>query len=336
MDPSDNQARGLPAVRLRGLEASDCETIVSWVDSADALFQWSGPRHFSWPLETRHLIADLGSSDQDRLLFGAVEEPSEVLVGHAMLSVQHEHGFAVIGRVLVAPTRRGVGLGAALMREILRVGFEQLGLHRLQLAVYDFNAPAIACYQSLGFTIEGRHRDSTRGSDGYWTSYTMALLETEYGRHDDSFDGACPVRPARVADAPALAGLLGELGYPHNVAQARERLARWFGEPRGTVLVAERNRAVIGFTAAFAIPYIEREGSFARVVALAVDRSQRSRGTGRRLLAAVEAWAGEVGCSDVELTSSRERHDAHSFYEALGYEDLCDRSGRFKRPVAQR
>jgi GNAT superfamily N-acetyltransferase len=82
------------------------------------------------------------------------------------------------------------------------------------------------------------------------------------------------------------------------------------------------------------IPYIEQPGSFARVVALAVDRGRRRCGLGRRLLLAVEAWAGGLGCRDIEITSARRRDDAHSFYQALGFTDLCDRSARFRRPIA--
>jgi RimJ/RimL family protein N-acetyltransferase len=35
---------------------------------------------------------------------------------------------------------------------------------------------------SVGFVIEGTHRDSARGSNGYWSSHTMALLEPDYRR----------------------------------------------------------------------------------------------------------------------------------------------------------
>jgi GNAT superfamily N-acetyltransferase len=70
------------------------------------------------------------------------------------------------------------------------------------------------------------------------------------------------------------------------------------------------------------------------VVALAVDPARRRSGLARRLLSAVETWAAGLGCREIEITSSRGRHDAHSFYRALGFTDLCDRSARFRRPIA--
>jgi RimJ/RimL family protein N-acetyltransferase len=320
-------------VRLRALAAEDCETLLSWIGSADALFQWSGPWDFRWPLDRGQLQRDLERAGDLRRVYAAEGTDGE-LAGHAMLTIQPEHGLGVIARVLIDPDRRGGGVGTALMRELVAVGFDQLGLHRLQLGVYDFNAGAIACYQRVGFVIEGRLRDSTRGSTGYWNGYLMALLEPEHRAHVRPAPGGGPVRPARFADAPALARLLTELGYPQDAEQAHAQLAAWAGDPRGAVFVAESDGFPAGFIAAYATRRMDRPGSFARVVALAIDPTRQRSGLGRRLLAAVEAWAGGLGCREIEITSSRGRHDAHSFYRALGFTDLCDRSARFRRPIA--
>jgi RimJ/RimL family protein N-acetyltransferase len=323
-------------VNLRPLEPEDCDVVASWITSADALFQWSGPWDFRWPLERIDLRRDLASASGRRLLYGAVAEGSERLVGHVMLTVNPEHGQAVIGRVLIDPARRSGGLGTALMREIVRIGFDRLGLHRLQLAVYDFNTAAVACYQRVGFVIEGLLHDATRGSHGYWNVYVMALLEPEYREAAVQSSSDCMViRPAGVADAAVLARLLTGLGYPQDAEQAAAQLAAWAGDPRGTVLVAELDGDPAGVIAAHAIPYLEQPGSFARVVALAVDAERRRAGIGRRLLGAVEAWAAGLGCHDIEITSRRTRDDASAFYNALGFADLCERSARFKRPLAR-
>jgi RimJ/RimL family protein N-acetyltransferase len=321
-------------IALRPLEPEDCEALLPWIPSADALFQWSGPWDFRWPIDRDQLLRDLHAAHGRRVLFAAVDEAGGELRGHAMLTVQPDHGLGVIGRVLVDPGRRGGGLGTALMREVVRAGFDRFGLHRLQLAAYDFNTAAIACYQRVGFAIEGRLRDSTRGSRGYWNGYIMALLEPEYrARRSETGDGLI-VRAARFTDAATLARLLTELGYRQEPDEAAAQLAEWAGDPRGTVLVAELGGACAGFIAAHATRYFERPGSFARVVALAVDPGRRRAGVGHALVAAVEAWAVDLGCRDVEITSSRSRSDADAFYRALGYADLCQRSARFKRPLA--
>ncbi len=102
------------------------------------------------------------------------------------------------------------------------------------------------------------------------------------------------------------------------------------------MLVAERDGNVVGFVAVHALPYIERSGYFARVTGLAVDPDRLRAGIGRQLLDAAEEWAASHDCHEVEITSSRSRTAAHAFYRDLGYDDVCDRSARFKRDLARR
>ncbi len=318
-------------MKLRRLQREDCDVLLGWIPSADALFQWSGPWDFTWPLTREQLLGDLESASGSRRVLAAVDEATREMVGHVMLTVWPPHGFGLIGRVLVDPARRGAGLGTALMREVVRTGFDELGLHRLQLAVYDFNTAAIACYEQVGFVIEGRLRDSTKASAGYWNAYVMGLLEDEHLARGAAATDGVSIRPARIADAGAVAHLLTELGYPQDSEQARAQLGLWAGDPRGVVLVAELGGAPAGVIAAHAIPHFGHAGRFVRVVALVVDSRSRRAGVGRRLLGAVEEWAAAIGCGDIEVTSLRTREDAHAFYAAQGFEDVSGRSARFWR-----
>ena len=77
------------------------------------------------------------------------------------------------------PTFRGRGFGTALMREVVRLGFDVLKLHRLQLSVFDFNEAAIRCYERVGFVREPLLREARKGSDGYWNIVQMGLLRSD-------------------------------------------------------------------------------------------------------------------------------------------------------------
>ncbi|GAB3424977.1 GNAT family N-acetyltransferase [Flindersiella endophytica] len=139
------------------------------------------------------------------------------------------------------------------------------------------------------------------------------------------------IRPATLTDAAAVTGLLHQLGYPANtVPEVRERLAVWAASPSdASVLVAvagadgcgrERER-VVGVVAVAAVPYLEKPGRWARIVALVVADDARSQGVGRRLVSAAETAARDLGCVATELTSARRRVRAHAFYRANGYQD---------------
>jgi RimJ/RimL family protein N-acetyltransferase len=86
----------------------------------------------------------------------------------------------VISRVLVAPGHRGNGIGTKMVEKAVRFGFEELGLHRLELRVFDFNRAAIQCYEKVGFRQEGVLREARRVGNVWWSLVCMSLLEHEW------------------------------------------------------------------------------------------------------------------------------------------------------------
>jgi len=46
---------------------------------------------------------------------------------------------------------------------VLAIGFDEIGLHRIDLGVFDFNTRAIRCYEKCGFVQEGLAREALPG-----------------------------------------------------------------------------------------------------------------------------------------------------------------------------
>ena len=132
------------------------------------------------------------------------------------------------------------------------------------------------------------------------------------------------LRSARPEDAPAIAALATQLGYPSRPEEAAARLRNVLARPEAAVLVAEdEDGAVIGYGHVFGAHRVDAD-PFAEIGALVVDESRRSRGTGAALVAALEAWAAERGYRELRVRSNVVRDRAHAFYERLGF-------GRVKR-----
>lgn len=145
------------------------------------------------------------------------------------------------------------------------------------------------------------------------------------------------IRAAEKADAATITLLLHELGYPANADdEVGERLAQWSARDDLLALVAADGTRAVGVAALAVIPYFERPGCWGRVVALVVDSRVRGTGVGRLLLDAAEREASARGCVCMEISSARRRADAHAFYTALGYADLCAESARFRKDLPPR
>jgi ribosomal protein S18 acetylase RimI-like enzyme len=127
------------------------------------------------------------------------------------------------------------------------------------------------------------------------------------------------VRDARPDDAPAIAPLIDQLGFPAEVDVVRQRLEAMIraGE---TVLVIERATRVLGLAALHLTPVLHRPTPVGRIMVLVVDEGSRGEGLGRALVEAAERRLALAGCALVEVTSNRQRTGAHAFYERLGYE----------------
>jgi GNAT superfamily N-acetyltransferase len=146
--------------------------------------------------------------------------------------------------------------------------------------------------------------------------------------------GLVTIRPARLEDTNSITGLLAQLGYPQEPDALRERLELWLRDERGgRVHVAEVDGSVVGFIALHVCPHFARPGNRGRITAMAVDERHRRREIGKELVVAAQRVAAELGCVDMEVTSSRRRDDAHAFYAALGYGEVSARSGRFVRSL---
>ena len=72
------------------------------------------------------------------------------------------------------------GYGTEAIDRLLGYAFEQLGLNRIGLSVFEFNEEAIATYEKLGFVIEGRFRQAIKRRSGFHDAILMSILRSEW------------------------------------------------------------------------------------------------------------------------------------------------------------
>ena len=179
---ADRPQSPLPDVRLRPFTEADYELLASWLTTPFDLMVWGGSR-FKLPLTAeqldRHLIATRSESPS-RYVYTA--ELDGQPIGHIELNaVSRKHSCATLCRVLVGkPRARGRGLGQTMVERALEVAFDRLGLHRIDLNVYDQNAAAIACYERVGFCQESLLREARRFGDERWSLVHMSILAREW------------------------------------------------------------------------------------------------------------------------------------------------------------
>ena len=127
------------------------------------------------------------------------------------------------------------------------------------------------------------------------------------------------IRTARAEDAPAIARLAGQLGYPSTVRDIEQRLETVFEDKDNIVLVATKPEGGIAGWIHVAVTVFIEEDTIAEIGGLVVDEGNRSAGIGQALLQAAEDWAKERGIRTLRVHSNVLRERAHVFYERHGF-----------------
>jgi len=171
-------------IRLEPFESSDFQQLIDWIDNEELLIQWSGSL-FSFPLTTKSLDWYLRDSniinESDAFIYKAVDTDTGEAVGHISLGgLSWKNRSSRISRVFVSNIAKKRGICQQMTRAVLKIGFEELGLHRISLGVYENNKSALNCYLKSGFNIEGVSRDVLWYNQEYLSLVEMAILENEW------------------------------------------------------------------------------------------------------------------------------------------------------------
>lgn len=74
----------------------------------------------------------------------------------------------------------GAGYGTDAMRIILRYAFDDLGLHRVTLNVFEYNLRGLRSYEKCGFKIEGRERQWLWRDGQFYDLVYMGILKEDW------------------------------------------------------------------------------------------------------------------------------------------------------------
>ncbi|MBE9584346.1 GNAT family N-acetyltransferase [Mucilaginibacter sp. JRF] len=169
-------------VILRPLQPSD-EAELQPIANDKACWMYS-PTDLSQPGELRKYITEAIAEREAGtcMVFTIIDVATNCIAGTtrlAEISWQHEH--AHLGWTWIAPEFRGTGLNKAMKFEILRYGFEVLGLNRIQLRADERNIRSCKAIAGLGAKYEGTVRQHLKLYDGFLRSSAYySILKSEW------------------------------------------------------------------------------------------------------------------------------------------------------------
>lgn len=155
--------------------------VLAWVQTEAEMVQWAGPA-FTWPMTQKQFREHIQAGRRTPpTLYPFSLMKDRRMVGYCELSRHCRHSKqATLSRVLIMPKYRNRGMAGCMIEEVLSFGFNRLDLNRIGLGVFDFNQPAIRCYEQAGFIREGTLRESAKVGEAYWNCHLMSILRKEW------------------------------------------------------------------------------------------------------------------------------------------------------------
>ena len=133
------------------------------------------------------------------------------------------------------------------------------------------------------------------------------------------------IRQADTADLPAVLTLYAQLDFNNGSVLSEQAAQQIFAEfaryPSYRLFVASEGSVVVGSYALLVMHNLAHGGAPSAVVEdVVVASDQQGRGIGRQLMTHAKDQARAAACYKLALSSNRQRHAAHAFYESLGFD----------------
>ena len=168
-------------IRLAPVRIADSETLFQWINNRE-LVLLSAPYRPVGEDAHRHWFHSL-QKRIDNALFGIRLIADDQLIGTCQLvGVDQIHRSAGLQIRIGAAPKRGRGYGTEAVRLLVRHGFNDLNLHRIELGVFAYNEAAQRAYKKAGFVVEGCRREAAWIDGSFRDVVLMAMLKTQW--HD--------------------------------------------------------------------------------------------------------------------------------------------------------
>jgi RimJ/RimL family protein N-acetyltransferase len=166
-------------VRLRALDEDDLELWWRWCNDWE-VGRWMINRYPSPKSDERDDIREMMKSEPDHKVFAIETHEGDLIGGCDLTHISWEDRRAQLGLAIGEKGYWGKGYGTDATWTLVRFGFEEMNLNRVQLFVYADNVRAIRCYEKLGFVHEGVLRCNVYRDGEYIDAVAMSMLREEY------------------------------------------------------------------------------------------------------------------------------------------------------------
>jgi RimJ/RimL family protein N-acetyltransferase len=172
-------------VNLRAREMDDLERNTRWINDREVTRHLSMRYLMSLAAEEAWMRDSISAPLSYAAVNFAIDTKEGTHIGNTGFhETSPEDQSARLGIVIGEKAYWSRGYGTDALLTLMRFGFDQMNLHRIDLLVDEDNGRARACYRTCGMVEEARLRQERYARGAYHDQLVMGILRDEfYGLH---------------------------------------------------------------------------------------------------------------------------------------------------------
>lgn len=287
--------------------------------------QWCADRYEHYPVTAEDMNWYYEHYINGHKSLALTMQDGDEIVGYITLRIPADNPSEQrLGFVIVDDSKRGQGLGKALVNMAVNYAFDELGASKVSLGVFENNSSAIRCYEAAGF-----HRVSKPETESYeCLGETWNCIEME--RYSDFV-----IREIESSEVPLLTDFLYEAifqpeGVPKVPRTVLQEPVIWTYVDRFGTRPGDYCRVTVVYGLIIGAAWSRLGCSYGKVdestpeLAISLYPEYRNKGIGKRLLASLLETLRENGYDRVSLSVDKTNY-AVRMYRKLGFETIAER-----------
>jgi RimJ/RimL family protein N-acetyltransferase len=184
-------------ITLARLQPEESACFYPWIGDPDVIqYSLSAFQTLKTPAQIDDWFAAT-LREEKSLNLGIYLQETNALIGYAgltKLSATNQSGeyFILIGE----KAYWGQGVGTAVTKQVLTLGFTEHCLNRIMLTVSELNVGGLKAYTNAGFVVEGRLRAACCRNGQFHDKIVMSILRAEWQRQQ----GGIPQETSGLAE----------------------------------------------------------------------------------------------------------------------------------------
>jgi UDP-4-amino-4,6-dideoxy-N-acetyl-beta-L-altrosamine N-acetyltransferase len=164
-------------IQLKKVTKLDLRALIEWRNSKDV-----------YPYNTQYFLLNLKMQSEwfNRLQKDNSKKMFMILYGKikigicGLIDIDYENKNAKISIIIGKKEFHEKGIGTMVISHLLKYGFEELKLHKINSEVIEYNQKSINLFEKSQFKLDATYRDVIWRANRWWNMISMSIFKEDF------------------------------------------------------------------------------------------------------------------------------------------------------------